>query len=85
MPYFLADAVAGPVMPVEPSEPFGAYLQEYKDLGDEFHAAMSFSDFYNMKSKNRPHNFNIRFTRNYELLKIFGRLTIHNFDGARGG
>ena len=28
MPHFLADAVVGPVMPVEPSEPFEAYLQE---------------------------------------------------------
>ena len=48
MPHFLADAVAGPVMPIEPSEPFGAYVQEYKDLGDEFHATMSFSNFCNM-------------------------------------
>ena len=45
MPHFLADVVGGPVMQVEPSDPFGAYLQEYRDLGDEFHAAMSFSDF----------------------------------------
>ena len=26
MPHFLADAIVGPVMQVEPSEPFGAYL-----------------------------------------------------------
>ena len=26
MPHFLENAVAGPVMPAEPSEPFGAYL-----------------------------------------------------------
>ena len=45
MPHFLADAVAGPVMQVEPSEPLGAYLQEYMDLGDEFHVAMSFFGF----------------------------------------
>ena len=38
MPHFSADVVAGPVMPVEPNEPFGAYLPEYRDLGDEFHA-----------------------------------------------
>ena len=43
MPHFLADAVAGPATPVEPSEPFGAYLQEYMDLGDEFHVEMPFS------------------------------------------
>ena len=52
MPHFLVDAVGGPVMQVEPSKPFGAYLQEYKDLGDEFHAGVSFSDFCNMKSRN---------------------------------
>ena len=49
MPHFLADVVGGPVMPVEPSEPFGAYLQQYRDLRDEFHASMPFSDFCNMK------------------------------------
>ena len=57
IPHFLENAVAGPVIPTEPSEPFGAYLQEYRDLGDEFHAVMSFLDFYNMKSRNRPRNF----------------------------
>ena len=45
MPHFLADAVGGPVMQVEPSEPFGVYLQEYRDLGDEFHSSMTFSIF----------------------------------------
>ena len=72
-------------MQVEPSEPFGAYLQEYIDLGDEFHAAMSFSDFCNMKSRNRTRNFNKGFNHNYELQKTLGRLTIPNFDGTHGG
>ena len=54
MPHFLADAVGGPIMQVEPKETFGAYLQEYRDLGEEFHAAMSFSDFCYMKSRNKP-------------------------------
>ena len=85
MPHFLADSVARPVMPVEPSEPFGYYLQEYRDLGNEFHAPMSFSYFYNMKSRILPRNFSKGYTQNYELLKILGRLTIRNFDGARGG
>ena len=67
MPHFLADIVAGSVMPIKPSEPFGAYLQEYQDLRDEFHVAMSFSDFCNMKSRNRPRNFNKGFNHNYEL------------------
>ena len=42
MPQFLEDVVVGLVMLVEPNEQFGAYLQEYRDLGDEFHVAMSF-------------------------------------------
>ena len=49
MPHFLADVVGGLVMQVEPSGPFRAYLQEYRDLGDEFHVAMSFSDFCNIE------------------------------------
>ena len=61
MPHFLADAVARPVMPAKPSEPFGAYLQEYRDLGDEFHSAMTFSDFCNMKSRSRLRGFNRAF------------------------
>ena len=60
-------------------------MQEYRDLGDEFHAAMSFLDFCNMKSENRPRNFNKGFNHNYELQKTLGRLTIPNFDGARRG
>ena len=85
MPHFLADAVAGLVMPIEAIEPFGSYLQEYMDLGDEFHAAMFFSDFCNMKNRNRPRNFNKGFNQNYELQKTLGRLTIPNFDGAHRG
>ena len=40
MPHFLENAVVGLVMPTKPSEPFGVYLQEYRDLGDEFHSTM---------------------------------------------
>ena len=58
MPHSLENAIAGLVMPTEPSEPFGAYLQEYRDLGHEFHLAMLFLDLCNMKSRNRPRNFN---------------------------
>src|SRR5713226_4416901 len=46
---------------------------------------MSFLDFCNMKSRNRPRNFNKGFNHNYELQKTLGRLTIPNFDGIRGG
>ena len=61
MPHFLADVVGGLVMKVEPSEHFGAYLLEYRDLGDEFHSARNFSDFCNMKSRNKPRGFNREF------------------------
>ena len=82
MPHFLADAIARPVMPVEPSEPFGAYLQEYMDLGDEFHSTMTFSHFCNMKSRNRPRGFNRAFNKNFELQRTLGILTLLNFDGT---
>ena len=81
MPHFLADAVGGPVMQVEPSEPFGAYLQEYRDLGDEFHSTMTFSYFCNMKSRSRPRGFNKAFNQNFELQRTLGRLTIPNLMG----
>ena len=62
MPHFLENATIGPIIPTEPSELFGAYLQEYRVLGDEFHSIMSFSDFCNMKNKNQPRKINIGFT-----------------------
>ena len=82
MPHFLANLVAGPVMLVEPSELFGAYLQEYRDLGDEFHSTMTFSYFCNMKSRSRLRGFNRAFNQNFELQRTLGRLTIPNFDGT---
>ena len=54
-------------------------------MGDEFHAAMYFSYFCNMKSRNKPRNFNKGFNHNYELPKTLGMLTIPNFDGACKG
>ena len=69
-------------MEVELSEPFGAYLEEYRDLGDEFYSAMNFSDFCNMKSRNMPRGFNREFNQNFELQRTLGKLTIPNFDGA---
>ena len=76
MPHFLADAVGGPVMQVEPSEPFETYLQEYRDLGYEFHSAMTLSDFCNMIRKNMPRGFNRALNHNFELQRTLGRLTI---------
>ena len=82
MPHFLENAIAGLVMPAEPSEPFGAYLQEYMDLGDLFDSTMSFTYFWKMKTRNLLRNFNKWFTQNYELQKTVGRFTIPNFDGT---
>ena len=44
-----------------------------------------FSYFCNMKSRNRPKNFNKGFNHNYELQKTLGKLTIPNFDGTHKG
>ena len=57
MPHFLADTVRGPVMQVEPSEPFGAYLQEYRDLGDEFHACHVFFRFLQHEEQEQAQEF----------------------------
>jgi hypothetical protein len=54
MPQFLGNEAAGPLMQVEQDEPYRAYLEEYRRLRDDFHSAMSFVEFCNMKSRNRP-------------------------------
>jgi hypothetical protein len=54
MPQFLGNDVVGPLIQVAQDELYRAYLQEYKRLGDDFHSAISFAEFYNMKSRNRP-------------------------------
>jgi hypothetical protein len=63
-------------------EPYDVYLLEYMDLGDDFHSAMSFIDFCNMKSRNRPRGFNRAFNQNFELQRTMGKLTIPSFDGS---
>jgi hypothetical protein len=52
MPQFLGNEVVGPLMQVEKDEAYRAYLEEYRRLGDDFHSAIFFTEFYNMKSKN---------------------------------
>ena len=61
MAQFLENPTAGPIIPVESEEPFGAYLEEYRVLGDEFHSTITFSDFCNMKSRNRTRGFSRAF------------------------
>lgn len=58
IPLFLDSPTAGPLVQAEQDEPFGAYLQEYRALGYEFHSTMSFSEFCNIKSRNKPKGFN---------------------------
>ena len=82
MPHFLENPNARPFIPAESEEPFGAYIEEYKALGDEFHLAMNFSNVCNMKSRNRPRGFNRAFNQNFELQRTLGKLTIPNFDGT---
>ena len=81
MPQFLEGAGIGPTIQAKPTEPFGAYLQEYRLLGD-FHLVMSFVEFCNMKSRNRPRGGNRNFNINYELKCMMGKLTIPSFDGS---
>ena len=50
-------------------------------LGDDFHSAMLFVEFYNLKSMNGPRGGNTNFNNNYELQCTMGKLTIPNFDG----
>jgi len=42
---------------------------------------MSFVEFCNLKSRNRPRGGNKNFN-NYELQRTMGKLTIPNFDGS---
>ena len=50
MPQFLDGVVTGQVVQAKTAEPFGAYLQEYRALEDDFHSAMSFVEFCNLKA-----------------------------------
>jgi hypothetical protein len=55
-------------------------LEEYMRLGKEFQAAMSFTDFFHLKQKNRPRG--AKRTPSHELQKTLGKVTIPNFDGS---
>ena len=85
MPQFLDSPTAVPLAQAEPEEPMSAYLREYRALGEDFHSAMTFTDFYHFKSKNKPRAYNRPFTQNYELQRTVGKLTIPTFEGTQGG
>src|SRR5713226_9471810 len=58
MPQFLFSPAIVPLAQAEPEEPMSAYLREYRDLGEDFHSAMTFTDFCHFKSKNKPKAYN---------------------------
>lgn len=57
LPQFLDGTSTGMAVQVE-QDPYGAYFEEYRALGDDFHASLSLADFCNLKSRNKPRWFN---------------------------
>ena len=64
MPQFSDSLAAVPLAQAEIEEPISVYLGEYRALGEEFHSAMTFTDFFHFKSKNKPKSYNRPFTHN---------------------
>ena len=58
MPQFLDSPATVPLAQAEPKESMSAYLREYRALGEDFHSAMTFTDFYHFKSKKKPKAYN---------------------------
>ena len=54
MPQFLDNDASGRMEQTDQDIPFGAYLEEYWRLGNDFQASMSFHDFFHLKRKNMP-------------------------------
>jgi hypothetical protein len=69
-------------MQVDQDEPYKEYLEEYMRIGDDFHSAMSFTKFFNTKSRNRLRATMRAMTQNFELQHTIGKVTIPNFDGG---
>jgi hypothetical protein len=82
MPQFLDNDASGRMEQTDQDIPFGAYLEEYRRLGDDFQAAMSFHDFFHLKSKNMPRGAKGTMSQNTELQRTLGKVTIPNFDGS---
>jgi hypothetical protein len=80
MPQCLGNEGVGPLMQVEQDEPYRAYLEEYKRLGDDFHSTMSFTELFNMKSRKRMRGPMRAMTCNFELQRTIGKVIIPNFD-----
>ena len=84
MPQFLDSPAVVPLAQVEPEESMSVYLREYRDLGDDFHSAMKFIDFFHFKSKKKPRAYNRPFTQNYELQRTVGKLIVPYLWGHPG-
>jgi len=69
-------------MQVDQDEPYMEYLEEYRRLGDDFHSSMSFMEFFNMKSRNRPRGPMRAMTPNFELQCTIEKVIIPKFDGG---
>ena len=67
MSQFLDSPTVVPLAQAELEESMSAYLREYRALGEDFHSAMTFTDFCHFKSNNKPKAYNRPFTQNYEL------------------
>ena len=75
MPQFLGSPAAVALAQVELEEPMSAYLSEYRALGEDFHSAMTFTNFCHFKINNKTKSYNRPFTQNYELQRTVGKLT----------
>jgi hypothetical protein len=81
MPQFLGDQQTGNQGQQGQGETFDDYWREYQALGEDFQAAMSLQDYFNIKYKNRPREVK-RGQQNIDLMRKVGKLTIPSFDGS---
>lgn len=59
--------------------PYADYLVEYRALGGEFQAVMSFIDFCHLQLKSKPKIVQKALRQNNELQKTLGKVTIPFF------
>lgn len=81
MPQFVQQAAENLTKQPDFGIPYANYMEQYQSLEQDFHAAMSFTDFCYLQLKSRPKPSQ-RFPRqNHELQKTLGKVTIPCFDG----
>ena len=54
MPQFLDSLAVVPLAQAKPEESISAYLREYRALGEDFHSAMTFTNFCTLKVRTNP-------------------------------